>query len=168
MRIEEDKAKGSTGVMFFRRDDLPNEISEKTAEIRRLLKLSPTANKFSLSYSPVRGSENELAVNSRSMLQIMIAFASYIEIPREHLKDHRAVPALESTGDNERAGKVLIHSGKEKPDSAFVAIQYRNHWFWIEDSDWRTKRALTAIMYFFTLAESGGDTKLPLITIPAQ
>ena len=31
-----------------------------------------------------------------------------------------------------------------------------------------TKRVLVAVMFFFTLADTGSDTKLPLITIPAQ
>jgi hypothetical protein len=25
-------------------------------------------------------------------------------------------------------------------------VHYRDHWFWIDDSDWQTKRALTAVM----------------------
>ncbi len=40
--------------------------------------------------------------------------------------------------------------------------------FWIDDRDWRSKRALTAIMFFLTLADTGSNDKLPLITIPAQ
>jgi hypothetical protein len=70
MRVEEDKAKNATAVVFFRRDDVAPEIVEKAVEIRRLLKLPAEQQKFALSYSPVRGAENELAVNSRSMLQI--------------------------------------------------------------------------------------------------
>jgi hypothetical protein len=42
------------------------------------------------------------------------------------------------------------------------------YWYWIDDDDLITKRALTAVIYFFTLAETGGNDKLPLITIPAQ
>lgn len=30
------------------------------------------------------------------------------------------------------------------------------------------QRALTAVMFFFTLADTGSPDKLPLITIPAQ
>ena len=52
--------------------------------------------------------------------------------------------------------------------NAFAAARYRDHWFWIDDSVWKTKRALTAVMFFFTLAETGSNDKLPLITIPAQ
>src|SRR6185436_19355131 len=124
--------------------------------------------RFTLVYGPGRGAENELTVNSRLMLQIMGAFASYLDVPEAHLKDHSAVPAFEDSAPDSRLQKVRIHSGKEKPASAFAVVRYRDYWFWIDDGDWQTKRALTAVMFFFTLAESGGTEKLPLITIPAQ
>jgi hypothetical protein len=168
MRVEEDKAKNSTGVMFFRRDDVAADTLEKAVEIRRLLKLPAEQQKFVLTYSPVLGAENELAVNSRSMLQIMAAFASYMDVPEAHRKDHSAVSAFENVPSESRQDRVRIHSGKDKPAAAFAAVHYRNHWFWIDDGDWQTKRALTAVMFFFTLAETGASEKLPLITIPAQ
>jgi hypothetical protein len=168
MRVEEDKAKGATAVMFFRRDDVPAEALEKAAEVRRLLRLPADVQKFSIVYSPMRGSETELAVNSRSMLQIMGAFASSVDIPEADVKDTRALPGFSSLAADARADKVEIHSGKEKPSSAYAAVHYRDHWFWIDDRDWQTKRALTAVMFFFTLAETGSTERLPLITIPAQ
>ena len=102
------------------------------------------------------------------MLQIMGAFASYLDVPEAHLKDHRALPAFENASLETGREKVRIHSGKEKPADAFAAVRYHGHWFWIDDGDWQTKRALTAVMFFFTLAETGANEKLPLITIPAQ
>jgi hypothetical protein len=168
MRVEQDKVKGSTGVLFFRRDDMPADIVEKSAEIRRILKVPADLQKFVLIYSPVRGAENELAVHSRSMLQIMAAFASYLDVPEAHLKDHSAIPSLDNSGPENQRGKVRIYSGKEKPANAFAAVRYRDHWFWVDNGDWQTKRALTAVMFFFTLVETGGNEQLPLITIPAQ
>jgi hypothetical protein len=169
MRVEEDKAKGSTGVVFFRRDDVPPEIAEKGAEIRRLLKLPADPQKFVLAYSPARGADNELSVNSRSMLQIMTAFASHTDVPAAHLKDHSAWPSIEpSTTADGSQRDVRIHSGKEKPVGAFASVRYRDYWFWVDNGDLRTKRALTVVMFFFTLAETGGQDRLPLVTIPAQ
>jgi hypothetical protein len=168
MRVEEDKAKNSTAVMFFRRDDVSADILEKGAEIRRLLKLPAQPQRFVLTYSPGRGAEGELAVNSRSMLQIMQALASYLDVPEAHLKDHSVMPSLENAPPESRQNRVRIHSGKDKPAAAFAAVRYRDHWFWIDDGDWKTKRAMTAVMFFFTLAETGAPEKLPLITIPAQ
>ena len=169
MRVEEDKVKGSTAVVFFRRDDVPADIAEKGAEIRRLLKLPLEPQKFALIYSPARGGDNELAVNSRSMFQIMQAFASRVNLPEAHLKDHSAWPAPQDTSTPEgRQQAVCIHSGKQRPASAFVAVRYRDYWFWVDEGDLQSKRALTVVVVFFTLADTGAQEKLPLVTIPAQ
>jgi hypothetical protein len=168
MRVEEDKVKGPTAVVVFRPDDLPADVVEKVGEVRRLLKLPGEGQMFTLTYSSMRAAEGELAVNSRSMLQIMVAFASHLDVPEAHLSDRSAVPAFEKNRDESRAQKVRIHSGRRKPADAFAAVKYRDHWFWVADGDWQTKRALTAVMFFFTLAETGAPEKLPLVTIPAQ
>ncbi len=169
MRVEQDKVKGSTGVVFFKRDNVTPEIARKGAEIRRLLKLAPDTQKFILTYSPVSGGDNELAVNSRSMLQIMQAFASYVDVPDAHLEDHSALPFFGNAPAEEgRRQHVTIHSGRDRPEDVFAVVRYRGYWFWVNEGDLKTKRALTAIMFFFTLAETGSTEPLPLITIPAQ
>ena len=168
MRVEVSKTKDETAVMFFRRDNVPPETADKIAEIRRLLQMPEGLPKFNLVYSPVLGATNELAVGSRSMVQIMQAFASYADVPEQDLKEGRAVPSLLSTNSPGKADPVKIKCSKDKPADAFAAVHYRNQWFWIDDRDWRSKRALTAVMFLFTMAETGGNEQLPLITIPAQ
>ena len=168
MRVEVDQTKNTTGVMFFRRDNEPPEIPDKIAEIGRLLKLTEGQQKYNLVYSPVLGATNELAVGSRSMVQIMSAFASYADVPEQDLKEQRALPSLQSTNSAGKPDPVKIKCSPDKPADAFAAVHYRNQWFWIDDRDWRSKRALTAVMFLFTMAETGGNEQLPLITIPAQ
>ncbi|MGB7747132.1 MAG: hypothetical protein WBN75_07585 [Verrucomicrobiia bacterium] len=168
MRVEVDKTKDATAVMFFRRDNVPPEILDKIAEIRRLLMFPEGVQKFNLVYSPVLGATNELAVGSRSMVQIMGAFASYADVPVQDVKESRALPSSSSTNSAANINPVEIKCSPDKPADAFAAVHYRNHWFWIDDRDWRSKRALTAVMFLFTMAETGGSEQLPLITIPAQ
>jgi hypothetical protein len=169
MRVEEDEGKGSAAVVFFQRDDVPAAIVEKTVELRRLLRLPPDQHRFVITYSPMRGTGDELTVNSRSMLQIMQAFASYLDVPPAHFQDDSASPTFERKSDAETTVRpVRIYSGTEKPAATFAVVRYRDHWFWVENGDLPTKRALTAVMFFFTLAETGSAEKLPLVTIPAQ
>ena len=99
----------------------------------------------------------------------MQAFASYLDVPEAHLKDSSAWPSPEnaSVTDGGRQNP-RIHSAKDKPSNVFAAVRYRDHWFWIDNGDRQTKRALTVVMFFFTLADTGSPEKLPLITIPAQ
>jgi hypothetical protein len=167
MRVEKDKEKGSTAVLVFQREAISNEIAAKGLEIRRLLGLPEDQQRFVLSHSPMRGAGNEIAVNSRSLLQILQAFASFVEVPEQHLREQRAAPSLDSASAGPE-GIGRIRSGRDKPADAFVAVPYKGHWFWVEDGDWRAKRALTAVMYLFTMSDAGGPDKMPVVTIPAQ
>ena len=124
--------------------------------------------KFALVYFPAAGAAGELGVGSRSMLQIMKDMASYTDVPESDLKEQRATPSLQSTNSTGKSDPIQIKCSKEKPADAFAAVHYRHQWFWADDRDWRSKRAFTAIMFLFTMAETGADEKLPLITIPAQ
>jgi len=99
----------------------------------------------------------------------MQAFASWTDVPEAHLKDHSAWPTAEHAPTAESGRQnVRIYSGKQKPASAYAAVRYRDYWFWVDNGDLRTKRALTVVMFFFTLADTGNAEKLPLVTIPAQ
>jgi hypothetical protein len=99
---------------------------------------------------------------------VMMAFASYADIPEQDLKEQRALPSLQSTNSAAKADPIKIKCSPDKPADAYVAVHNRNHWFWIDDRDWRTKRALAAVMFLFTMSDTGGNEQLPLITIPAQ
>jgi hypothetical protein len=102
------------------------------------------------------------------MLQILQSFATNVDVPEQHLRDLRAYQPGEgnSSADQRRPGRV--RSGTTRPEGAFVAVRYRDHWFWVGDDDLQTKRALTAIMFAFTLTGTASPERLPLITIPAQ
>lgn len=165
MRVEEARDKGQHAIVLLPRDGASPEVVAIAAELRGLLGLSADSHRLMLRYSPMRGGPEDLHVNSRSMLQILQAFASYVEIPEDDVRAGRATPSAPGT-DRPDVGR--IRSGAEKPAAAFVAVPYRDRWFWIEDSDFLSKRALTAVMFFFTLADTGAAERLPLITIPAQ
>lgn len=128
LRVEEDKTKGSTAVLFFQREAVPEEILRKSADIRRLLKLAPGQQRFVITYSPVPGAGNELAVNGRSMLQIMMAFSSYVDVPAEELRQHLALPALGIAPSASSFDQVHIHSGQDRSAGTYAAVYYHDHW----------------------------------------
>jgi hypothetical protein len=99
----------------------------------------------------------------------MQTMASQVEAPPADLKDGRVTPGWESmAASGEGARLIRIYSADSKPTDAFVSVQYRGHWFWIDDRDLRTKRAFAFMMMLFTLADTGEREHLPLVTIPAQ
>ena len=106
---------------------------------------------------------------TRSIMQQMTTMASQVDVPAKDIAQCRAAPGWETiTSTSSSPRLVRIHCGQEAPKDAFAAIPYRDHWFWIDDCDLKSKRTFSFMMLLFTLADTGQPETLPLVTIPAQ
>jgi hypothetical protein len=161
--VSTNKEKGV--VVVLRRAGVSEDILAKGREVRRLLNLPETGDSFDLVYSPLPAAPNELAVGSRSILQMMMALATYVEVPEAHLEQKRTVPMPEPSSTQPL---LRVRCSAEKPADAFVEIQYRKHWFWVDDRDWNSKRTLSTMLFLFTLSDTGVRETPPLLTIPTQ
>jgi hypothetical protein len=168
MRIQKTTDMKQSSVLFFRKKDISPETVAQTRRLRELLDLDPDAQEFKIVYGSVPQNNQEIAILTRSMLQIMVEIASYIEVPAAHVAEERTIPTI--TGELEATSDVIpstrIQSALEKPADAFVAVQYRGYWFWINDRDFVSKRLFSFLMFLFTLAETGAPTQAPTLTIP--
>ena len=166
VRIEK-KEKDIDTIIFFEAED--KDIQQEVAKLKKLLNLNTELNEFKLVYGRLPQSSNELAILSRSIMEILLEMGTYIDVPQKDLDEGRILPVLSSTIEKEF--KILpliqIHSSLEKPDDAYLAVQYREFWFWIDDRDPRSKGILTFMLILFSLAETGGPSQAPLLTIPA-
>lgn len=166
MRIEEDEQKQQTTVILFRYENVDAELAAKLKQIQQLLDLPKDTHKYSLVYSAIKGEPGELTMGTRSMLQVLSGLAHGVDIPQKHLERNLTPPAPKrSDSDNPL---LRVHSGDSAPEDPFIAVEYEDAWFWIENSDWQSKRTIVAIMFLFTLADTGEEENLPMITIPAQ
>lgn len=76
---------------------------------------------------------------------------------------NQATPGFRLRGDLERPFHVL--SGKDRPDESFAADQYRDYWYWIENSDIATKRVFTLMLFLTTLTNNAGEYVGSVLTI---
>jgi hypothetical protein len=168
-RIQQDALKQQTSLLTFRREDIAPEVLADAIELRRLLKLDPQANEFKLVFGATAASDNEVAMQTRSIIQLMGIMAAQVDVPSKDLTDHAAVPGWESMPSAPDAMRLIrICSSKDEPPHAFVAVPYRGQWFWIDDHDLKSKRVFSFIMLLFTLADTGEPQPMPLVTIPAH
>lgn len=75
---------------------------------------------------------------------------------------------VKSVAEQTDVARVIhVYSGEDEPADAYVAVKYRDCWFWIDDRDPRAEAMLTFLMILFSLTETGGASGAPLVTIPA-
>jgi hypothetical protein len=168
MRVQQDAQKRQTSILTFRSKDLNDEVLAQVHELRQLLRLHPEVTEFRLVFGGTASDDKELAVITRSFLHIMATMAAQVGVPEKDLREERATPGIESMPEGKIQSLVRILSSKEKPADAFVAVPYRDVWFWIDDRDLKSKRAFTFMLMLFTLSDTGEKEPMPLITIPAQ
>lgn len=169
MYVKEDARKEQTSILAIRGKDISPDMMADSRELRRLLRLNPEATEFTLVSAPVPSSDTEIAVLTRSLISLMINMAAQVEVPPQDLEQHRAFAGFEK--DRETPGVatlIRIHSAKAKPADAFVSVNYRNMWFWIDDGDLESKREFSQLMTLFTMADTSPRENLPVITIPAH
>lgn len=167
MRVQ--KGNERDAVMFVFSGKVDEKIQADITEVRKILGLDPKAKEVKVVYGSVAANDQEIAILSRSMIQVLIDLASYIEVPETHLAEKRVNPSLKDdpVGGVPVPSLMRIYSSPKRPDDAFVSIPYRDHWFWIDDKDLPSKQLFSFLMFIFTLTETGGKEGAPIVTIPA-
>jgi hypothetical protein len=180
MAIRETQASGGMGmrtkttkdkqaVVMFLRPLTDEAIDRPARRIRELLGLSETAREFNVVYGTYPEDNTEITILSRSILQVLIDLASYIDVPEVDLAEG-SVYGYKRTPEQERMFPPLItvRTGPTAPLNTHVSVQYRSQWFWIEDRDRQSKQLFNFIMYLFSLTETGTPQAAPIVTIPAR
>ena len=129
-----------------------SEVLADIIELRRLLRVNSEATELSLVSAPLASSDREIAVQTRSISELLQNAAAQVEVPSEDVDRHRAVPGFVSGHDVPGVVPIIrVHSAKTRPGEAFVAVSYRNTWFFIDDGDLVSKRAFAQLMELFTM-----------------
>lgn len=167
IRVEPRKD-GSAVVVVIRREDRGAVPSKDARLVLELLGLEEGIREFEIAYGLVPKNRLEVALLSRSMLEIMLQLGYGVDLPPEHARDGRALPGHWQAGDADAKPLVRIHSAAEAPTDAYTAVSYKGHWYWIEDTDIASKRTFTFLMILFSLAETGQSTAAPVVTVPSR
>ena len=154
-------------VMFFRPGN--DDAGPLVGRMRDLLGLDPTAREFTVVYGSFPEPDGEIAILTRSIMQIMIDLAAQMDVPEAEIAEGR-VYSRKRTADQERMFPPLIavRTGASAPEDAYVSVRYRDKWFWIDDRDQPSKRTLSFLMLAFSLTEGAPTQAAPVVTIPAR
>jgi hypothetical protein len=154
LRTEVSKETKQEGVLLtLGRKDIPTETIADQELVRRLLGLRPNQREFKIVYGTLAEADDVIAIQTRSAFQIKGELGADIQVP---------------AGPDALQPLVRIQSGTSAPGDAFAAIKYRDHWYWSDDRDFRSKGVFTFLMVIMTLAEKAQKAPAPVVTIPAN
>jgi len=143
-------------------------LSEDSRRVRELLDLDTDASEFRITYGVAPESRREIALNTRSMMEIMLQLGFGVDVPDAHRTEGRVSPGQWRPGDPRAAPLVRIRSGAQAPVDAYTAVPYRDLWYWIDDTDLASKQIFTFLMILFSLAETGQSASAPVVTVPSR
>ena len=130
LRLQPDIQKNQTMLLTFRQEDLSPETLADSLELRRLLRLAPDISEFKLVFGESATNDRELAVLTRSVLQLMHTMAAQVEVPARDLDQKRVAPGWDRT-----PRIIEVHNSESESPDSFVSVKYRDHWFSIDDRD---------------------------------
>jgi len=165
MRVR--KMEGRDALVMIFRKKLDPETEAVGKEVRRMLGLKEDGADFRVVYGSASSGDDEIALLTRSILEILSDISASIEVPPEHVSEKRVSPTMPPAGEGIKGNMIKISSSKEKPTDDFIAVPYRDRWFWIDDRDFQSKKLFSFLMFVMTLTETGGKEGAPVVTISA-
>ena len=160
-------ADGSSEMEFVIAKEMPAKYQSLEIELRNILSLDPMRNRFRITARSTGLQPDEISIQTRSLLATMLFLSKGVDVPKVDLTEGR-VPSVTTELENPPIPIVPFHvqTSRTPPERSFVAIQYKGEWFYVDDSDMRSKRTFALLMFLFELQAPAGGGVTPLLTLP--
>jgi hypothetical protein len=165
LRVKKTDNQSALVMVFRKRVD--KEVEERGKEVRRILGLKEGGGEFRVVYGSAPSSDEEIALLTRSIIEILGDISSTMEVPVEHVAEKRVPPTIKPEGEGIKGPMIRILCSRDKPVDDFAAVPYRDRWFWIDDRDYQSKKLFSFLMFVMSLNETGGKEGAPIVTISA-
>lgn len=139
-----------------------SDLLDERERLAVLLGLNPELDRFRVVYAPARLGDDVLAIQTRSVLQMLGAMSGFVEVPPDQAR--QTAPGYRMAGGSERP--FHVYSGPDRPDASFASVRYGDYWYWIENHDLLSKRVFTLMLFLTTLTNQPSADSGPVLTIP--
>ena len=143
----------------------PVSRGECAEQLCELMGIDRTVNRIRLTPRGHALEPDELAMQTRSLLGTLQVLARFVEVPKDHARSQMILEWHDS--GSLREWLLIRHSSTRRPD-AFVQVRHKKHWYYIADSDVRSKRTFALLTYLYSLQAGNAQGRGPLLTVPAS
>ena len=125
------------------------------------------------STAPAGDGFTALDVETRSLLQALYFVSHGIEVPAEHQAANLVTVTRDAAGQpfdwrlvTGGLFRVLSVKSAQRPAGAHVAIRYKEHWFYVDDTDQATKSTFSLLLGVSRMELVGKPGATPVLTLP--
>ena len=159
----------SPQIILYIADEGKNlEAAQKFA---RALNIEPGRKKYVITFSPKQNESEQIQVVTRSLLGVLFYLSQGVEAPEQDVKEGKVTRTLKKSGEvfdwKEVTGDLLrVRSKSNRPDNTTLRVFYRGTWFFIKDSDLKSKSTFSLLSQIFSLQAGKIKDTTPLLTLP--
>jgi hypothetical protein len=154
-------------------DQSSPENAARVAQLLTLLGLPPADREQRLVVIPVSlalegGAQGGLGISTRSVWDMVEILSARVEVPGTDISQGMVVEAPPPG----RLGRALtIHYSRDEPEHAYIALEYRDGWFYIDQRDLLTKQYFKLLGGLWSMVMSNAASNgaaAPVLTVPVS
>jgi hypothetical protein len=143
--------------------------SKKIAEI--LKKPEPKSDKYIINVIEGFDEKGNIGILPRSLLSCMYYLAHSVMVPQKDILEDKAINYSYPEYKKEEVEKLykellVVHNSENKPKDSYIAIKYRDTWFYIKDNDLNSKKTFMLLLELYNLQSGKRISQGPILTLP--
>lgn len=150
----------------------PEPYYDEVVEIKRMLGLPVDRDVFRIGQNFLDASPGLIKIRTRSLMSVLFYLSQTVQVPEEHRRKGLVTLTHRDDGHEydwtESIGRLFsVRASATRPKDAYLAVPYRNYWYYIADDDLEAKTTFLLIDQLFNLQGGQSQAQLPTLTIPA-
>jgi hypothetical protein len=146
---------------------------DEVKQLCDLLGLEHGRTHFPLTTEVGAGGKDRIATVPRSLMGSLFYVSQSVEVPADDELAGWVTVSRDPQGNRfdwraVTGGLMHIHTAKQRPHNAYIAIYYRGSWFYIDDSDLTSKSTFSLLMQLFALQAGEIKSTGPILTLPVS
>ena len=146
--------------------------------LMELLRLVPGRNRYDVTTEALGltadtedARYDRLAIVTRSLIGTMFYLSHAIDVPGRHASSGLVTTTHDEQGEPFDWSKMLgdwlqVHSSLMPPRRSAVKVRYQDYWFYIDETDTRSKSTFALLAQLFDLQAGQESVAAPVLTLP--
>ena len=135
-------------------------------EFKEKLKLDKQRDEFYVVDKAIGIDSDEILLRSRSLLALMSHLSNGIVTDNETPDSDHTISKNQML--RSKMIPIAILKSSEAPSNAFVSVRYNNEWYYIENTDNKSKQTFGILTYIYMLQSPEPPSAGPVVTVPTN